>query len=164
MFALEESGRFTGNIQFLGNVYLPAGCISDENVADNAAISANKLQHQHRAVYTQASGETAAAETRVVHVVKGTSGTLKTFKAGCVTACQGDATITVDLLVNGTSVLTDTITLDSSQSNYQLIEGTIQTPAVDADDVVEVAISVNAGTGTLGQGVFAYVDLYEDAV
>ncbi len=80
----------------------------------------------------------------------------------CLTTCVGDATITVDLKVNGVSVLTAAITLDNGQSARELVAGTIDTDSLSADDVIEVAVTVNAGTGTLGKGVFAYVDLHED--
>ena len=161
MFRTEENGQFRGTVTFL-DAKLNDGCIEDKHVAAGAAISASKLEHQHRAVYAQESATTAAAETLVAHVVKGTNGTLKTFKAGCVTACVGDATITVDLKVNGVSVLTAVVTLDNGQSARELVAGTIDTDSLSADDVIEVAVTVNAGTGMLGKGVFAYVDVHED--
>ena len=160
-FRIEEGGQFRGAVQFL-NILLNPGCVGDAEVKSAAGIAASKLEHQHRAVYAQESGTTAAAEDRVFHVVKGTAGTLKTFKAGCVVACIGDATITVDLHKNGASVLTGAITLSSSQSAYDLVAATINTDSVAAGDVLEVVVTVNAGTGTLGQGVFAYLDLHED--
>jgi len=70
----------------------------------------------------------------------------------------------VDLLKNGSSVLQSAITLDNSQSAYELESAVISSTSVAADDVLEVEVAVNAGTGSLGKGVFAYLDLYEDAV
>ena len=162
MFRVEEDGQFRGTVSFL-DARLNNAAIKDQHVDSEAGIQAGKLEHQHRAVYAQESATTAAAATRVVHVVKGAAGKLKTFKAGCVTPCIGNATITVDLKVNGASVLQSAVVLDSSQSAYQLVEGTIQTDGLSAGDVVGVAVTVNAGTGTLGQGVFACVALFEDA-
>jgi len=91
---------------------------------------------------------TATAETRVVHVVQGTAGQLQAFKAGCVTPCQGDATVTVDLLKAGVSVLVAAIVLDSGDQAYALTAATIDTDQVQAGDVLEAAVTVNAGTGT----------------
>jgi len=161
MFRVEENGVFRGIVTFL-NAVLNAGCVGDEQVSPTAGIKATKLEHQHRAAYAQESDTTAAAETRVVHVAHGTSGALKSVKAGCVVPCVGDATITVDLKVNGASVLVSTIGLSSSQSARELVAGTIDTDTLSAGDVVEIAVTVNAGTGTLGKGVFAYVDVHED--
>jgi len=161
MFRFEENGIFRGVTTFL-NAVLNSGCVGDDEVKVGAGIAATKLEHQHRAVYEQESDTTAAAETRVVHVVRGTSGTLKAINAGCVTACVGNATVTVDLLVNGASVLTATFDLTSAESAYELVAGTIDTDTLEAGDVVEIDIAVAAGTGTLGKGVFAYVDIHED--
>jgi len=160
-FRIEEEGVFRGIVKFL-NIILNAGCVADVHVAVDAAIAASKLQHQHRETCAQESGATAAAETRVVHVVKGTAGQVRTFQAGCVTPCLGDATITMDLLKNGASILTAAISLTSAQAAYDLVAGTIDTDTLEAGDVLEVAVTVNAGTGTLGVGVFCYVDLWED--
>ena len=161
MFRIEEDGQFRGTVTFL-HLVPSAGCILDAHVAANAKIAASKLQHQHREVYAQESDTTAAAEQRVVHVVKGTAGQVRTIKAGCVTPCVGDATITVDLLKNGASILTATFDLTSAQSAYDLVAGTIDDDTLAGGDVLEVDIAVSAGTGTLGKGVFVYVDLWED--
>ena len=160
MFRIEEDGQFRGTVTFL-HLVPSAGCILDAHVAANAKIAASKLQHQHREVYVQESG-TTAAETRVVHVVKGSAGVVRTIKAGCVTPCVGDAGVTVDLLKNGASILTATFDLTSAQSAYDLVAGTIDDDTLEAGDVLEVDIAVSAGTGTLGKGVFVYVDLWED--
>lgn len=161
MFRVEEGGQFRGTVVFLDAV-LNAGCVTDAKVAANAGIKASKLEHQHRETYAQESDTTAAAEARVVHVVKGTAGEVRSIKAGCVTPCVGDAVVTVDLLKNGVSILTATFDLTSAQSAYDLVAGTIDTATLEADDVLEVDIAVAAGTGTLGKGVFCYVDLWED--
>ena len=75
MFRIEENGQFRGTVTFL-DAKLNDGAIEDDHVAANAAIKASKLEHQHRAIYAQESDTTTVAETRVVHIVKGTSGTL----------------------------------------------------------------------------------------
>jgi len=161
-FKIEETGIFRGAVTFL-NAILNTGSVADSQVAASAGIAASKLEHDHRASYVQESDTTAAAETRVVHVVHGTTGQIMAVKAGCVTPCVGDATITVDLLVNGSSVLTTTFNCTSSQSAYDLVAGAINTDTLATGDVIEIAITVAAGTGTLAKGVFAYVDIHEDA-
>ena len=158
---IEENVNFRGTVQFLGSAKLPTAGIENKHVAADANVDPTKLQHQHRAVYEQESDTSAASETRVIHVVHGTTGTLKAIKAGCVVANIGAATITVDLLKNGVSVLTAAITLDSGQSAYQLVAGTIDTTALAVGDVLEIDITATAGGGTLGKGVFCYVDLHE---
>ncbi len=158
----EGNHVFRGIVQFL-HVILPSGCVADKHIAVAAALDASKLEHQHRSPYAQESATTAAAETRIIHVVHGTAGLAKAFKAGCVVPCEGDATITVDLLVNGASILDAAISLTSAQAAYALVDGVIDTATLAEADVVEIAVTVDAGTGTLGKGVFAYFDNYEDA-
>ena len=85
------------------------------------------------------------------------------FAAGCVTACIGDSTIEVDLLKNGVSVLSAAIEIDSGDADYAAVAGTVSSASVVAGDVLEVAITVTAGTGTLGEGVFAALTLEEKA-
>ena len=68
----------------------------------------------------------------------------------------------MDLKVNGSSRLTATITLSTTQSTYELVAGTISNESVSAGDVIEIDIGVFHDIGTLGKGVFAYVDLFED--
>jgi len=162
MFRVEEAGQFRGATTFL-DLRANAGFLKKEHVEASAGIEASKLEHQHRATYAQESATTAAAaEDRVVHVVKGTTGTLKTFSAGCVVANIGDSTIDVDLHKNGVSILTAAIEIDSGDAAYAIVAGIINTAAVVADDVLEVVVTVTAGTGTLGKGVFASLDLWED--
>ena len=158
----EGNHIFRGLVQFL-NAKLNDGCIEDKHVSATADVSASKLEHQHRAIYSQESGTTAAADTRIIHVVHGTTGTLKAIKFGCVTACLVDAVITIDLLKNGVSILDAAFEIDSGDIAYALVAGVIDTEAVVITDVLEIEVTVAAGGGTLGEGLFGYVDMYEDA-
>lgn len=161
-FRSEEDGLFRGAVQFI-NAILNPGSVANTQVAAGAGISADKLEHQHRANYAQESGTIAAAETRVVHTVRGVTGTLKAFAAGSVTICTSDATITVDLHKNGSTVLSAPIVLNSGKSIRVVVAATISGASVVAGDVLEVVVTVAAGGGVLGDGPFAYLDLYEDA-
>jgi hypothetical protein len=160
-FRIEENGQFRGTVIF-SNAELNDGAIDDKHVSAAADIAASKLEHQHRATYSQESDTTSAAEDHVIHVVVGATGTLKKFSAGGVTACTGNATITVDLHNGGASILTAAIALDSGDAAYAVVDATIATAAVVVDDVLEVVVTVDAGTGALGKGVFAALDLWED--
>ena len=114
-------------------------------------LDAKADQHRRRLV-----------ESAQIHVVVGATGTLQKFSGGSVVANTGAATITVDLHKNGASILTAAIVLDNGDAAYAVVEGVISSSSVVADDVLEVVITVNAGGGTLGKGVFASLDLYED--
>ena len=141
---------------------IPSGTVVDADVAATADFAATKLEHQHQKVYAQESATPAAAEDRVVHAVYGSTGSIIAFEAGSVVACVGDSTITIDLHKNSSSILTTPIVLDSSNSAYTPEAGTIDTATLVDGDVLEVVITVSAGTGTLGKGLFASVIIRED--
>ena len=144
-------------------ISLPDNSVYDRHILAGANIAATKLQQSPRVTYSQDLGQTAQAAEEVLHFVYGSVGTLVRFCAGMVTPCSGDATVTVDLRKNGTSVLQSPITLDSSQSGYETVNAIFSTTSVAAGDVLSIHISVNAGTGSLGSGLFGYLTLHEAA-
>lgn len=137
--------------------------VTNAKVATAAAIGATKLQHQHRMTYAQESATTAADEARVLLAVYGVSGSIVQFEAGSVVANVGDSTVTVDLLKDGSSVLTAAIELNSSGSAYTPKSGVISSSALVDGDVLEVSINATVGTGTLAKGVYASLTIHEDA-
>lgn len=151
------SGRFVP-----GHMSYPANELDDAAVAAGADIKADKLEHQHQKSYSQANSA-AADETRVLHVVHGATGVIDEFEAGNIVKAIGDATCTVDLRKNGTTVLDSPITLNSSSANYTPQAGTITVPALVAGDVLTVVIDGTIGTGTLPTGVYCSLKLQEKA-
>ena len=119
------------------NMSLPASSVGDTQFKSADPLTAAKQQHQHRANYAQESGTTSATEARVMHVVKGATGSVVQFEAGSVTVCVGAATIVVDLLNNGVSILSAPITLDSGNSVRVAEAGTIASAAVVDGDVLD---------------------------
>ena len=159
--------RLDGNLYVVGDLNsrtrtYPAGSISDAAIAAGAAIAATKMKHQHHLTYAQDSGATAADEERVIHVVYGATGTSVSFEVGCIVTNDGECTITIDLLKNGTTVLSAAPVITSSHSAYELVTGTIGTASLVDGDVLEITI-VTAGTDTVGLGAFASLVLREDA-
>ncbi len=114
--------------------------------------------------YGQAEGVAAASDGRVIHVVNGTVGTLKSIRCGLLVACIGDSTVVVDIMVNGVSVLTTPVTLDNAVAADEIVDAAIQDEDLSANDIIEVSIVATPGTGTLGEGLFVAVELYEDAL
>jgi hypothetical protein len=157
-----EDAVFLGTVT-MRSVVLPDGCITNAKVVAGAGIVAEKLEHQHRKTFAQPN-TTAAAETRAVHLVYGATGNIVAFEAGSIAACTGNATITVDLKKNGTSILTAPVTLDSANTARVAEAASVATPELADGDLLEVVVAVNAGTGALGTGVFAELVVHEDAV
>lgn len=159
---VEEDAEFRGQLRCL-DLKPNAGFLGKEHVEAGAGLEASKLEHEHRALYAQESATTAiAGDDYVIHVVRGLTGTVKSFAAGVVVACVDGATITVDLHKNGVSILVAPIVIDNGDAAYAIVEGVIDTAAVAHDDVLEVVVTVAAGGGTIGKGVFAVLDLFED--
>lgn len=139
----------------------PAGCIGDEAIKSGDPIDPSKLARREVLFHAQESDATAVAETRPLTVIRGATGTILAAKAGSVAPCTGDATITVDLLVNGASILTAPLVLDNADTARALAAMTVADSDLVQDDFIEVDISVNAGTGTLGEGVSVLLEFEE---
>ena len=148
----------------MGSFYgsLTPGTVNDADLAASANLDATKMRHQYCPVFAQANSAAASDTGRVIHVVKGTTGTLVAFRAGSIVAATGNATVTVDLKKNGTTMLSAVITLDSGNTAYVLEEGTLSVTAVVAGDVLTLVIVATVGTGTLPTGLFAEVVVRED--
>ena len=159
---VEGDIHFAGNVTFGAGVTLPNGAVTAGKVAAGASIESTKIQQRNRAPWQQGDSAANVVDgTQVVYIVTGASGTLREFKAGCVTPCTTGASITVDLKKNGASVLSAVITLDQTQTARQLVGAAISTMAVAAGDVLEVVIDATPGAGTIGKGIFGYLTLDE---
>lgn len=153
---MHVQGKVTCN-----GIVLPADSVGDAAIPTGANVQAAKLEQRPKITYSQESATTAVAETRVIHVVHGATGTLRAFRAGSVVANIGGATITVDLKKNGSSILTLPITLDNTKTARQIVTAAIASAGLVVNDVLEISIAVSAGGGTIGKGVFAEVVLDE---
>jgi hypothetical protein len=160
--------RFEGDVFVAGtlsavSLILPDDSVDDDAVEALAGIAYSKLEHEHRAGHGQAN-TAAADETRAIAVIRGTTGTMLSFKAGSIAKAVGDATCTVDLKKNGTTMLSAPITLDSSNTNRVSEAGTLSVTTLAAGDLLEVVIDGTIGTGTLPTGVYCEARWAEDAV
>jgi hypothetical protein len=157
-----DAVTFTNTVIMVGQFTPPAGSFYDQHINAAANISADKLQHPIHLCGSQSGSAAAAAQA--AHVGIGSTGTLKAFKAGCIGPCTGNATITLDLKKNGTSVLSSPITLNNGQAAYAQVAAVLNTTSYTSGDVLTVVITVNAGSGVLGTGLFWEFESYETAV
>lgn len=144
---------------------LAAGSVNDSDVAAGAPgkfVAASKLEHQSVKHFSQGSAVVATSVAFSVHSVYGTTGVLLAFSAGCVVVPIGAATVTVDLKVNGTSLLSAPITLNSSSVARTPQFATFATTALVAGNLLEVVTVATAGGGTLPDGVYADAVITED--
>lgn len=137
-----------------GGVTLPAGVVQNLQVEEGAKLDASKSESRLRKEYAQVSTAVAAAEIKVIHVAKA-AGTVLGFVAGLVAKSLSGATVSFDLKKNGATILTGLVVINDTHANYEVVSGTINTTSYVAEDVFEVAVTVDAGGGTLGDGAFA---------
>jgi len=150
-----------GSLIPVGGITLPSSSVTNTSVQAGADILASKLEHQHEIVFSQDIGVDCASQAKVVHVVYGTSGTIVAFKAGAVTVAGATTTVAVDLKKNGTTCLSSTITLNNTQTAYQLVTGTLSVTTLTAGDVLSVHFTLTGSNKP--QGVFATLVLTEKA-
>lgn len=146
----------TGQHQFEKAPKVPDGSFGDAQLGTTNPVAATKLQHQYAACYAQPGGSAAATERKVRHVAR-SAGSVAAVEAGVVTPAVGAATVALDVLKNGTSVLTSVVTITSAQAAYARVSGAIAAAAYAAGDVFELAVTATAGGGTLPQGFFCDV-------
>ena len=149
----------SGNVHILGSIRAAGFTLA----SGGTPLLASALGHPHAKVISFSGIQ--SDDTRVIHVVKGATGTIVSFSAGAITACVGDASVDVDLYLNGVSVLSAAITLDNTDSDYDVTEGTLSTTAVTSDDVLSVVVTIDNGTYPAGvaRGLFAELRVNEDA-
>jgi hypothetical protein len=143
----------------------PASSITSAAIAtpSGTGIEASKLQHQHQHIETLVvHGATPAAIRKTIHVVVGATATLVQFQAGPITAISS-GTVTIDLLKNGTTILSATISLTSvTGTAYAKVSPSGYTStALVVDDVLEVNQTVSAPVG--GGGLWCQLTIREDA-
>lgn len=142
---------------------VPPATLTDAGVAGDADISASKLEQQHIKGYAQESATDAADEARVLHVVHGTTGSVLAFECGVVVAAAGAATVDVDLMNDGVSVLVAPIEINAATAIYTPKSGTINTAALADGDVLEFSFDETIAGGTRPKGVWCSVRLTEKA-
>lgn len=158
---IQGNVNITGHLS-AGSMTVPANTVLDDNVRSDADIEATKLQHQHQITRALSPHATAASTKReVLHSVYGATGTITSFSVGATVAPTGGDSVVVDLLKNGTTVLSGTVTLDSGNSNFVPEDGTVSVTSLVAGDVLEV--NVSSVSGTTCKGLYARLVVREKA-
>ena len=148
--------RWTG-----GTFTLGAGVVTNESIASNAAIDADKMQHCYKpgTNFGFAIGATPTSRHEIVFVAS-QAGTVRGF--GCLLADTGSSTsITFDLKKNGTTMLSSVVTITNATADGS-VQGVV--PSVTsfaADDRISIDMAVSSSTGA--QGPFAFVELEENS-
>lgn len=143
---------------------IPNNTVTSDAIQSGANLSADKVESRIYASHAQ-SNTAATAETRTLFVARRV-GIVNHIYVGSIAKAIGDSTVTVDVKKNGTSILSSTVTLNSSNTARiavaATIDGTLDDLAVG--DWLEVVITISAGTGTLPTGIFVQVEIDQDGV
>lgn len=158
--------RIVGDLIVTGTLKAGAFSPPDNSVGNtefngNDPLTAAKQQHQYQQVYSQKRGVVAATERWTAHVAND-AGTLVNVVAGMTLANAGAATVSVDVLKNGVTILSAPIVLDSTNVAYVVEIGTVVPPGTYVlGDSFDVSVTATAGGGTLGQGLYVALTFQE---
>lgn len=150
-----------GISRLVGQLNIGPGEVGDSEVASDADVAASKLEHRYKCGtnFDLAIGGTPVAREEIVFVAQ-VACTLKIFEA--MLNDTGTSTdVDFDLKVNGSSVLSSTVNITNSNSDREVVEGTISSTALSAGDVVSIELATTSTTGA--QGPFAWVTIDESA-
>lgn len=165
--AAKDRGVWPGDMHVRGHLTadtmsVPGGAVGNEQWDPGNPLSAINQDHQYMPVYAQKHGVAVADERMPLHVANG-DGTLVAVYVGVVVKPVGDSEVTVDILKNGTTVLTIVFTVDNTITNFIREAASIDDDDVEAGDVFEVVVDATVGTGTLPQGLFVQAIFRESA-
>ena len=144
-----------------GTITYATGSITDDAIANTAAISADKLKHIFKpgTNFDLAVGGTPVTREETVFVAS-TSGTIRGFHY-LLTDTGTTTSIAWDLKKNGTTVLSGTGSSTHSDTDGSVEDGTLSVTSFVADDRFTIVMTVTSATGA--QGPFAWADLEESA-
>jgi hypothetical protein len=163
-----------GDLDIQGNLSassmsIPAGTVTNSDIASVAGIEATKLEHRYAIQYQQADGSDVATATVPVHIVRGATATIQDVEVVCVDAPEGgDKTFTVDVHYGNASsalatVLSAPISYGTANPDLTVVGGTLATSALTAGDTLVVIVTASGSSGNQGQGLIVNIALSEDA-
>jgi len=151
----------TSVLMCTSSLQVPTGSLTNTMIVASAGISASKVESYQKECWGQIG--TAVTETKVLGMIRGSTGTTVGVEVTNQTACGGSSTVTVDVQKNGVSILSAVVTLNSASSITVPIAATVTTTALaDGDIITGVITTVASGTDALATGVSVQWDWNED--
>jgi hypothetical protein len=162
-----------GDLIIQGTIYAPAlalstASITDAMIAAAAAIQYTKVNHKLKKSYQQPTGTAIVAETKDIHIVDGTSGTVLAVKVAItgLIATGGDRTVDVDVQKSTgggafATILTGTVHFTNGSTIRAISLGTISSAALVAGDILRIVITVAGAAGNQAQGIVVELILWE---
>lgn len=140
---------------------LPDGCIDNANIEAGANISPSKFE-RHQSVDSQlfATTDLVSATNEVLHVVRGTTGTILGFEVVYFSTALTTATFLLVDLQKATAsttwatVLSTGISIASSDAAYTPRAGTISAVGMADGDIFRVTVATSGSSTNLPRGLF----------
>lgn len=145
-----------------GGFQPPLNSVGNTQFNSADPLAATKQDHQYVKEVKQAHGTAVVARREVIHRAHA-AGSIVGVDAGLVVACVGGATVTIDIKKNGTTVLSGSVVLDNTNSAFTSEAGAFSSTTLAAGDVLEADVTVAAGGGTIGQGLYVSLVVREAA-
>lgn len=146
----------------------PAGSIDDNAIEDGANIAASKIErHDCADAELFATTNLVSAVSRVMHTVRGTTGTLLGLElVHFSTALTTTSIVYVDLqkatsATTWTSVLTTGVTIASSDAAYTPRAATISTASLNDGDILRLAVATSGASTDMPRGLTAHLTYTE---
>jgi len=140
------------------DMLLPADAVKDANVASDAAIDADKLQHLHIA-NTNFGIEADAAPSAKTFIVFTAPAACTIRGFHCLLNDTGTSTdVDFDLLKNGVSILSAAVNILHTDADRSVQDGSVSSPTLAAGDVLSIDLAVTSATGALGPHAWVEVE------
>lgn len=155
MATFRENVHVDGNFS-ANTMSVPNASVGDDGIDPGNPLNVDKTLHQYPRLLTQPHGADSVDERRVIHQAYGT-GLVAGVQATVVVPATGNSTLTVDVLKNGVSILSGTLTIDNGNDAYEVETIGLSDPNYVGEDVFEVVVTNTYGTGTPPQGLAVLV-------
>ena len=170
------NSRLEGDVHVAGAIscqtmQIPAGTVENTDVAAAAGIAATKLQHQHSIHYVQDDGSDVVAATVPIYMCRGATATVVDVKVSVIDAPSGGGTEAIEVDIQkcnkGTptpaTIMDSEITYTASQTDCEVVDGTISSASLVAEDQLLAIVAVSGTGGAQGQGLLVHLTIREDA-
>jgi len=151
------------------------GQITNAMISSAAAIATSKLVNRLQCVYQQADGSNVASTTgdgvAVYACDKASGATIQKVTACCQDVGSGGSpahNIEIDVQKWDDSagslatILTATVNITESETDYEFVNGTLSDTDMDINDVLVVQVTVTGSGGTAPQGLLVQVEVDEE--
>lgn len=162
MATILEDTTLRGSTKIVGTLSTPAGSIGNADIEAGADIAASKVVHRTPLQYAQAGGSAVADADVMLHIARGTTGTIVALEVAVETAAVGDSTVDVDLLKGSAgsafaTVLSSVVQVTSGTAVRTPVAGTLSVTSFADGDILKLSVDATVGTGTLPQGLVVSV-------